>query len=98
MKKILVVIMMITILLSSSCVKKETIEPESEKPNRITLSEIGNPGKLGDAKTAYEILDMGDFDIWVLYIKKDKLEEKITPSKDYTASINGQVFLLKPNP
>src|SRR6056297_3920329 len=98
MKKILIVIMMITILLSSSCVKKEAIEPELEKPNRTTLCEIGNPGKLGDAKTAYEILDMGDFDIWVLYIKKDKLEEKLNPSNNYTASINGQDFLLKPNP
>src|SRR6056297_1922295 len=98
MKKILIVIMMITILLSSSCVKKETIESESEKPNRITLSEIGNPGKLGDAKTAYEILDMGDFDIWVLYIKKDKLEEKLTPSNNYTVSLNGKDFLLKQNP
>src|SRR6056297_668802 len=98
MKKILIITILIVILLTTSCIKKRGPEPEPVKPDQMLLSQIGTQGKLTDKQSAYEILDMKDFDIWVLYLKKDLLEQKMSPSNGYTATFNGQAYQLKQNP
>src|SRR6056297_3499263 len=98
MKKILIITVLIVILLTSSCIKQQGPKPEPEKPEQMILSQIGSEGKLGEAGSAYEILEMTDFDIWVLYLKKDKLTQKIKPSNGYSAWFNGQQYQLKQNP
>src|SRR6056297_3832663 len=98
MKKILIITVLIVILLTSSCIKQQGPKPEPEKPEQMILSQIGSEGKLGEAGSAYEILEMTDFDIWVLYLKKDKLTQKIKPSNGYSAVFNGQAYQLKQNP
>src|SRR6056297_2018055 len=98
MKKILIMTLLITIFLLPSCIKKQTPDPEPIQPEQVQLSEIGTAGKLTDQQTAYEIMEMTNFDFWVLYIKKDALEQKIKPSNTYIAHVNGQDYALKQNP
>ncbi|MEA1884846.1 MAG: hypothetical protein U9N62_10060, partial [Thermotogota bacterium] len=98
MKKIVIITILIVILMTSSCIKKQGAEPEPVKPDQIILSQIGMEGKLTENQSAYEILNMADFDIWVLYLKKDKLTQQIKPSNGYRALFNNQQYSLKQNP
>src|SRR6056297_2840531 len=83
-------------LVLTGCVDKE--EAESVMLGKITLSEIGVSGNIHNSQTAWQVLDMADFDIWVIYIKQDKLSTSLSPSPTYCITVNGKEYDLKTTP
>jgi hypothetical protein len=83
-------------LVLTGCVDKEAAEPD--KPGETLLTEIGVGGNIHDPQPAWEIMDLQDFDVWVIYIKKDRLSEKLRSSMEYTVTVNGKDYFLKANP
>ena len=70
MKKTLLFTIIITLILCTSCTEKKT--PDPIQSNQIILNEIGLTGSIHDSQTSWEFLELKDFDLWALYIKKDR--------------------------
>src|SRR6056297_3113649 len=96
MKKLIVVIVFITILLLAGCVTQQP--PEPEKPAQITLSQIGASGSLHNETSAWEVLELADYDLWVLYIKKDRLAPHLNAGEAYAVVLDGHDYWLESNP
>ncbi|MEA1884329.1 MAG: hypothetical protein U9N62_07425 [Thermotogota bacterium] len=96
MKKILILTLLLAMLVLTGCIDKEAAEPV--KPGEIFLNEMGVGGKIHDLQPAWEIMDLQDFDVWVIYIKKDRLSEKLRSSMEYAVTVNGKDYFLKANP
>ncbi len=96
MKKTLLFVMMITFILCTSCTEKKT--PDPIQSNQIILNETGITGSIHDPQTSWEFLELKDFVLWTLYIKKDRLEDHFNSSQSYWVMVNGQAYQLRPNP